>query len=402
MLLIYTKNKTERLHHICSHIFAHILKIEFELCTDIDYFLHFEGYKLNYSDEIFENILTLFPHKLLFENDIHEQEIEFSSCEDTPICFLSSPLKESALPFDVFAACFFFLSRYEEYLPHTTDVHGRYEAVNSVAYQRHFLHLAAVDRWIQLLADVLQKKYPEMLFPERKFSFLPTYDVDLGYAYKHKGYLLNAAGFVRDLLRGNTKAVKKRAMVLLGKTPDPYETFDYLTSLHQKHHLKACYFFLTAKNRSLYDKNTSPKSKSFQKLIQKLSEKSDIGLHTSYYVRDYPQRIDFEKTCLQTITKKIVHKNRHHYLRFSLPKSYQLLVSKGITEEYSMGYVHHIGFRAGTCNSFYWFDLQKNKTTSMLIFPLLFMENALLKEDAWQVVDRLVPFIDEIKKHNGT
>jgi hypothetical protein len=30
------------------------------------------------------------------------------------------------------------------------------------------------------------------------------------------------------------------------------------------------------------------------------------------------------------------------------------------------------------------------------------MENALLKEDAWQVVDRLVPFIDEIKKHNGT
>ena len=376
--------------------------MDFLLCTDKDYFTNFVGYKLNYSEEKFENVFTIFPHNILFENDICSQKVEFSVYQDTPVCFLNLPLKESALPFDIFAACFFFLSRYEEYLSHTKDTHGRYDTINSLAYKHDFLHLAVVDRWIQLLANVLQEKYPDIPFSKSKFSFIPTYDIDLAHAYKHKGCLLNAAGFARSLLKLDFKAIKKRANVLLEKTPDPYETFDYLTSLHQKYDLKACYFFLAAKNRSKYDKNAFPKNKHFRKLIKDLSQKADIGLHTSYYIKDNSQKIDFEISCLQNIIKKPIDKNRHHYLRFSLPESYQLLTLKGITQEYSMGYVHHVGFRAGTCNSFYWFDLQENKTTSMLVFPLLFMENALLKEDASQVVTRLIPFINEIKQYNGT
>ena len=401
MILIYTKQKTERLQYICSHIFKQMLGIEFELCVDIHYFSDFGGYKLNYSDVPIENVLSICPHDLLFENDIHSQKIDFKLQGNTPICFLNHSYS-SALPFDVFAACFFFLSRYEEYLPHTQDVHQRYDAVNSLAYKYDFLHLAVVDRWIKLLTDKLQGRYPDISFSRKEFSYIPTYDIDLAYAYKHKGILLSTAGFVRSLLKMDFKAMKKRANVLLGKTPDPYETFSYLSSLHEKYNLNPCYFFLVAPNRSKYDKNTSPNNKAFQKLIQHLSQKDNIGLHTSYYIKDNPRKIDSELTLLRNITGKTIDKNRHHYLRFSLPESYQLLASKTIQEEYSMGYVHHVGLRAGTCNSFYWFDLQENKTTDMLVYPLLFMENAFLKEDASQVINRLIPFINEIKQWNGT
>lgn len=401
MILIYTKQKTERLYYICSHIFEQILGIEFELCTDIRYFCDFKGYKLNYSDISVENVLSIYPHNLLFETDTCLQDIDFELYENTPVCFLNQS-SSSALPFDVFSSCFFFLSRYEEYLPHTEDIHQRYDVVNSLAYKHDFLHLAVVDRWIKMLAEKLQEKYPDISFTKKNFSFIPTYDIDLAYAYQHKGFLLNTAGFIRSFLKLDFRAIKKRANVLLGKIPDPYETFDYLSSLHQKHKVKSCYFFLVAQKRSKYDKNTSPKNKAFQKLIQNLSQKASVGLHTSYYIKDNPQKIDAELTCLQNIITKPIDKNRHHYLRFSLPESYQLLASKEIKEEYSMGYVHHVGFRAGTCNSFYWFDLQKNKTTDMLIYPLLFMENALLKEDASQILNRLIPFISEIKQYNGT
>ena len=401
MILIYTKQKTERLYYICSHIFEQILGIEFELCTNVHSFSDFKGYKLNYSDISIENILSIYPCNLLFETDICLQDINFGLYENTPVCFFNQS-SSLALPFDVFSACFFFLSRYEEYLPHAEDIHQRYDAVNSLAYRHDFLHLAIVDRWIKLLADKLQEKYPNISFSPREFSFIPTYDIDLAYAYKHKGFFLNAVGFVRSLLKLDFKAIKKRTNVLLGKIPDPYETFDYLSSLHQKYKITPCYFFLVAQKRSKYDKNTSPKNKAFQQLIQNLSTKADVGLHTSYYTKDDPQKIDFELVCLQNITKRTIDKNRHHYLRFSLPESYQLLVSNGIEEEYSMGYVHHVGFRAGTCNPFYWFDLQKEKKTNMFIYPLLFMENALLKEDTSQVVNSLIPFINEIKQYNGT
>ena len=401
MILVYTRKETERLRYICSHIFKQILGMEFQLCTDIQYFKGYDGYKLNYSDIFMENILNISPCDLLFEKDIHSQEIIFSDYQGIPICLLCQS-SESALPFDVFAACFFFLSRYEEYLPHEKDAHQRYEVSNSLAYKHNFLHLAVVDRWIKLLADKIRNQYPDITFSKREFSFIPTYDIDLAYAYKHKGFWITAAGLVRSCLKLDFNAIKKRIDVLSGKSSDPYYTFDFLSKLHQKYNLKPCYFFLVSKKRTKYDKNTSPRNKTFQTLIQSLSAKADIGLHTSYYIKDNPQKIDSELSSLQTIISQSIDKNRHHYLRFSLPESYQLLASKGIKEEYSMGYVHTVGFRAGSCSPFYFFDLQKNQASDMLVYPLLFMENAILEKDVSQTIDYLIPFIEEIRQYKGT
>ncbi len=401
MILIYCKEQTERLTYIIQHIFNRILGVPFQFCMDMITFEKYEGCKINYSDIYIEDVLSIVPHTLLFERNIIRQEVDVSIYKGMPVCFQTKQMDEK-LPFDVFAACFFFLSRYEEYLPHRQDAYQRYDETESIAYRNSFLNLAIVDRWIEELANVIKNKYPDIVFLEKECAFIPTYDIDIAYAYRNKGFLLNAAGYIRSLLEFDFKAIGRRTKVLLGKSKDPYDTFDYLSDLHDLHNLKPCYFFLVAQNRSPYDKNTNTDNKCFKKLIQCLATNADIGLHASYYVKDHPQKIDFEIDYLKAILHRTITKNRHHYLRFSLPDSYRLLESKGIKEEYSMGYVRTAGFRAGTCNPFLFFDLQNDRISNMEVYPLLFMESAFSNiQDPDEIIRHLTPYIEEIKRYRG-
>jgi len=55
--------------------------------------------------------------------------------------------------FDIFAASFYLLSRYEEYLPHQKDQFGRYAHTNSLAFREEFLQLPLVNIWIEELRN---------------------------------------------------------------------------------------------------------------------------------------------------------------------------------------------------------------------------------------------------------
>ena len=402
MIFIYSEKQTERLNYITHHIFNRILGIPFQICTNITAFEEHQGCKINYSNADIENTVSIAPHTLLFEENIIDHKPEISIYKGMPI-FFQTKQQNKTLPFDVFSACFFSLSRYEEYLPHLKDKHQRYDEKESLAFKNNFLNLAVVDRWIEELATAIKNSYPDTVFAERKCSFLPTYDVDIAYAYRNKGFLLQTACYIRSLLKCDFKDIIKRTGILLKKHPDPYDTFDYLSSLHRLYNLRPCYFFLVAKKRSHYDRNTTCKNKSFKNLINKLATNADIGLHTSYYAKDFPEKIDFETRFLQKILQSPIVKNRHHYLRFSLPETYRLLESKGIKEEYSMGYVRSLGFRAGTCNPFFFFDLQNNRASQMEVYPFFFMEDALSHvQNQEEIVAHLRPYLEEVIRCKGT
>ena len=400
MILLYSEQKTQRLEYIVNHIFTYILGIKTEICTDDAVFDAFQEDKINYSAKNFENCLKITPHSLLFEKDIHLQNVVFSTYNNFPICFQTE--KTDGLPFDIFAASFYFLSRYEEYVLTSKDIHQRFDAKNSLSYQNNILHLPLVDEWVAMLKRQLQNKYPLLTFSDRKFSFTPTYDIDLAFAYREKSFFLQLAGYAKLFLNGDFKKIITRTKVLLKQEKDPFYTFDYLTDTHEKYHLCPCYFFIVAKRKSKYDRNPAWENKSFQQLIQDLSLSADIGLHASYYAKENPQRMEAEKAYLQSITKKTVDKNRFHFLRFTLPDSYRNLLSNGITEDYSMGYSEHIGFRAGTCTPFYFFDIQADKHTNLLVYPLLCMENAFSHcNHAQEIIQIIEPYINSIKKYGG-
>ena len=102
-----------------------------------------------------------------------------------------------------------------------------------------------------------------------------------------------------------------------------------------------------------------------------------------------------EKKILEHVSGHAIHISRQHYIKIKMPQTYRLLLENGITEDYSMGYGTHIGFRAGTGNSFPWYDVESDSITQLRVFPFCFMDTAAHYEmklpvtDAFQALDSM-------------
>ena len=154
-----------------------------------------------------------------------------------------------------------------------------------------------------------------------------------------------------------------------------------------------------------YDKNTNINVAEFQNLIKNISGKYETGIHPSWHSGDHPAFIQKEKLWLENISKKSITKSRQHYLRFSLPQTFQRLISTGIKDEYSMGYGSINGFRASIASPFFWYDLEKEKTTSLLLHPFCFMDaNSFFEQKSTpqEALEEILNYYKAIKEVNGT
>ena len=126
--------------------------------------------KCNYSDSPIANQeLLIQPSTLLFEKGVHKQNIEILEWNTSitnaynhskfKTLFYFFPTTKGDLPFDIFAASFYLLTRYEEYLPHNKDIYGRYAHENSLAFQFDFLKVPLVNLWLEeLLKNQTEKQ----------------------------------------------------------------------------------------------------------------------------------------------------------------------------------------------------------------------------------------------------
>lgn len=130
-----------------------------------------------------------------------------------------------------------------------------------------------------------------------------------------------------------------------------------------------------------------------------------VGLHPSYFSMQNSALIKKEKERLEGITNTPLKSSRQHYLRFSLPETYQLLIDLEIEEDYSMGYASNVGFRAGTCTPFYFYDLDFEIQTPLKVFPFALMDTTLndyMKLTPKQSLGRIRDLRNEVKAVNGT
>jgi len=370
-LLIYTTGISSRLTYVCSTLLQ-TLRIESYLVTsDLILYNKSSGAKINYSAQrINESEIWIESSSLLFETGIRQQQIACFDYKNQKAFFATS----GDIPFDIFAASFFLLSRYEEYLPHQKDVYGRYSHENSVAFREGFLQLPVINLWVKELSILLSAKWPALTLNTSKFAFLPTYDIDIAYSYRSKGLMRNMGGFLRSILSGEWSPVVERMNVLFNKTKDPFDSYEWLHQLHRTYRLKPLYFFLFAGKNKAFDKNILPGKKALRKLVEQHSNQYELGIHPSWQSADSPELLKSELANLQRVSGKSITKSRHHYIRTELPKSYRALIEAGILEDYSMGYGSINGFRSSYCLPHFWYDLQNEQTTALRIFPFCFMD----------------------------
>ena len=404
MLLLYSSQISARLQYIAGTLLRDINGIEVVFTNNEDEFRNYDGAKINYSDHfITEEEFSIIPASdILFEQNIKQQEVAVGSNKNYSILF---PSVNGDLSFDIFAASFFLLSRYEEYLPHKKDEYGRFAHTESIAFKEGFLNLPLINIWVEELKKTLQSRFPFLLFGLKKFRFIPTYDIDIAFSYLHKGVTRNAGGAMRSILKGELDAVKERLDVITKKKDDPFDTYEWLYALHLKYHLRPYYFFLLAGSPGLYDKNIDPTNPEMKELIKYHAAGYNVGIHPSWQSGDNKALLTEEIKTLENIIERNVVNSRQHYIRLSLPDTYRELVALGIHNEFSMGYGSINGFRASAASPFYWYDLAAEQKTSLLIYPFCFMDaNSYYEQKLtpYQAFNEIRHYHDVIKKVDGT
>jgi hypothetical protein len=402
MILVYTSNITPRVKYIFHFILHDILNIAYKLTSERSEFEGSNLVRINYSETELEGAVRVIPHTLLFETGIKEQNIRVTNWKDTKVFFQTDSSLD--VPFDLFAASFYLLTRYEEYLPHQKDSHGRFAAEQSLAFKNDFLEEPVVDHWAFLLADVIKRRYPDFILPERKFRYIPSIDIDIAYAYQYKGFGRTIGAFAKDLIKFNLAENLARVKVLLGLQKDPYDTYDFFEKLHQQYNLIPVFFFLVGRY-SQFDKNHSIRKKEYRALIQKISVSGPVGLHPSYGSNSDFNALKREAEEFSQLIGSKVERSRQHFLKLTIPETYRNLNKLGIKEDYTMGFASKPGFRAGTCTSFDFYDLEKEEQTMLRIYPFQVMDGTLnqyMKLNPEEAVEKIRKIVTSVKFVQGT
>ena len=369
MLLIYTHKITPRFTYITRQLFTRILGIEISFSTKVEDFIKHKGPKITYARQPLQNEFFIRSHELLFEKGIGDFDIQIGDWEGLP-CFFETG-ERSNLPYDVFAASFYLLSRYEEHLPHMKDLHGRFPPRESLAYQQGFLQMPLVDLWAHKLLEILEKRFPDIKAVDIPYRFKPIVDVTTSHCYAHRGFFRGMAGFFFDLSRFRLKRIWERIRVLFRPSLDPYDNYERLIALNKKYQVKTMFFFQFAEY-STYDKNVSPYNNSFRHLIKSVSDYCIVSLAVSYSGAQDLQTLKEEKSRLSEVLHRPVTYSRLRYNRVAVPDTYRNLIEAEFTKDFTMGYTHEIGFRASTCTPFYFYDITHEAQQSIKICPFAF------------------------------
>ena len=401
MILLYAHTITPRLSYIAKFIFRGILRVEYRVTNDQESFKGHQGPKINYSRENFPDGLVIRPTELLFEEGVTPKEPFVTQWDNVRIFFQTDD--QSTIPFDIFAASFYLVSRYEENLPFQQDEHGRFEARQSLAYNSNFLQDPIIDQWAYMLGEVMAEYYPGFQPGTRTFRYISTIDIDNAYAFLFKGISRTLGATLRSLFNLNIEDNIRRYQTLAGKR-DPYDTYDIFFDIHQKYGIKPLWFFLVG-NSGKFDDNVSVDKTAYQNLIRSISERFDVGIHTSYKAFRNYELLNREIKKLEAIIDRDVKKSRQHYLKIHFNETYRNLIKTGIHEDYTMGYASDIGFRAGTCTPFPYYDLHSEEETELILFPFQIMDITLNQYKGYNITEAISmveDLIEKVKQVNGT
>ena len=398
MLLVYTQKITPRITYAFKQVCTRILKIPVGFTSKIEEFVGHEGMKLSYGKQSLANEVFIQNVDLLLEQGMTDLEVKVQEWEGVACFFAVSD--NSSIPFDIFAASFYLLSRYEEYLPHVKDEQGRFQASESLAFQEGFLELPVIDIWAQKFKKILQAKFPDYDFPEKTFISENVIAVTEVFRYKEKGIIRVLLGLLMDVVQLKPKYVLHRFQVMLKFKRDPYDVYTKLLRFSKKHKLSMKFMFQVS-DFSSHDRNINYNRLQLQSLIKSVADYSEVGLQPGYYANEKFPILKEEKKRLENILKRPVLSALNSKYNLLLPDAYNHMVELDLKNDYSMGYPEALGFRAGTCSPFLFYDISFEVTTPLLIQPYALNVGAFYKMKETEIEYKVREIRRQVKMVQG-
>lgn len=399
MLLIYVKRVTPRVSYIFKHICQRILGIEVNFTTSLEEFISHPGAKISYGKKPLGNELFFQGSGLLEQQGVESAEIVVKKWEDTVGFFSVSPI--SALPYDVFSASFYLLSRYEEYLPQVKDSYGRFMASESLAYRQGFLHQPVVDIWAYKFKAKLLEAFPQLTFPNKKVVIHPVVDASVPFAYKQKGLFRSFIGYTYDLLSGQFRKIPERTKVMLGLKRDPLDNFKWIVNTARHSNFKTTIFFLLGEATSFSNSLNTQRQK-FKMLLKYVADYKEVGLVFSFdSLSDY-EMLKIEKRKMEECINRSLESSMNAEMKVNLPEIYRHLVELEVKRDYTMVYPNIPGFRAGTCTPFLFYDLDYEIKTPLLIQPITMTTSSFEQKYNVDIEKEVNNYLHEVEKVKGT
>lgn len=412
MLKIKTRNdNTEERSYVINTLFGEYLGLE---CN------------IEFTDEV-ENYEIILPNnnKLIIEDHFFSKypvALSYLKKENVPLTVKSykfdEELKDIIVLFgdeknhyypnkivitnDVFASTFFMLTRWEEMVMLQRDKLGRFSAEYSLAFKNSFIDKPIVNEYVELIWKILLKLEFEGKRKVQMFKLTLTHDVDLPRMW------WNFKDFSKTIISSIIKSKNLKYALELSKRyfrkEDPFNTFNYLMNLSESYNIKSHFFFMSGgtSNKDNFYKINHPIIIDLMKEIDRRGHV--IGFHPSFNAYNDDLQFKKELSILQRYSPQKIKSGRQHFLRFDLPKTWQIWETNELEWDSTMSFFDQPGFRCGTCYEFPVFDILQRKQLNLREKPLIVMEGSfvtyqnLLPEE---VKEKIFYLLEVVRKYEG-
>jgi len=375
------------------------LGIDVSFTSVIEEFIAHTGHKISYGKKPLGSELFFPSYGLLEQQGLESIDFTVKKWGNTYVFFSVS--NSSALPFDIFSSSFYMITRYEEYLPHVKDEIGRFMASESLAFKEGFLHQPIVDIWAYLFKDKLSAAFPDLVFPSKKLLVHPVIEAAQPYAYKQKGIFRTAVGYINGLINGKFGEIIERTQVVLGIKRDPLDTFKWIVNIATRSDFKLTVFFLLGNSRS-FNESMNTRRQKFKMLIKFISDYKEVGLIFSFTSLNDYELLKIEKRRMEEITNRNLTSSMNSELLVNLPDLYRHLVELEVKRDFTMVFRDTVGFRAGTCTPFLFYDLDYEIKTPLIIHPAAMTTLAFQKKYASDIEKTVTNTMKAVEEVNGT
>ena len=398
MLHVLLETPSPRARYVVRHVFERMLGWPVNFVASREELRTAEGPRLSYGPQPMDDVFHVPASGWLDRPRSTNATIGSSATGRELVLFPIGP------SFDVFAAIFHLIALEEEYTITGRDEHDRVSVDEMLLVRSHASQFPVVDLWAMELAERIRAAFPSLPEPRRSYRHVLTVDVDNGLKYAARSWHRAIGASAKELASGKGARFLERWRVRSGQSEDPYLSLAERLSEVRPHVDRMIAFVLT-RGEGRFDHAARLDHPVFTDLLKRVSAVAEIGLHPSYESSRDERIIAREREQLGRAIGGPLKVSRQHFLRWRMPDTFRALIANGFIEDHSIGFSDRIGFRAGTCTPFPWYDLERDVETSLMLHPFAVMDSALANrsgEELRQAVGKLKRLSNAVREVGGT
>ena len=314
--------------------------------------------------------------------------------------------KKYSLSADLIASAFFMLTRWEETISEDRDEHDRFPDSSALSVREQFHERPVVNEYIEFFRSLLSHWNDTAIAYNRHYEPLITHDVDeitRAFPFFKQLRILGADLIRRHSIKEFFRSLKKGFQVAVDPKNDDSWTFERFMKVSEQYNLTSRFYFIPGK-KGEEDFRYPINHPHTLKAIQSIHKRNHIvGIHPSYRVKNEQSYFSEEKQRLENASNQKIVEGRHHYLRINLPYTLRFWEQDQMKFDSSIGYTKHIGFRAGICYPYPFFDILERKQLQLIERPLILMDVALFHQtkQVETMKSKLKTLTHQVRKYEG-